>query len=259
LRTALRSILTICVLLLGAAPALAEAGPRPPCAGAPEPAYAGPGALPATRVWYPDDLAAIWRPPECTGWPAADFGILVAAAARFPHAGDSHDLLRRIGEISKLATVRYWSVTRKRWRDLITEAHALRGPDRDLKRPDFGLEELLSGEDLYFWQVENSPAGGLVYRMRLRGHAPDRIVLEIENAHVVRFLGSELFAPGAYRFLYFLERESPRVWRYYGLMRTGPGSRFLIKGFEASYVNRMVAIYRHLAGIPTDREPPAAP
>jgi hypothetical protein len=42
-------------------------------------------------------------------------------------------------------------------------------------------------------------------------------------------------------------------------MRTGPASRFLLRGYEASYVNRMVAIYRHLAGTPTDREPPAAP
>jgi hypothetical protein len=29
-------------------------------------------------------------------------------------------------------------------------------------------------------------------------------------------------------------------------------------GHEASYVNRAVALYRHLARIPTDREPPAA-
>jgi hypothetical protein len=28
--------------------------------------------------------------------------------------------------------------------------------------------------------------------------------------------------------------------------------------YEASYINRAVAYYRHIAGIPTDQEPPAA-
>jgi len=112
---------------------------------------------------------------------------------------------------------------------------------------------------LYFFQRENTLAGGLIYRMRLREHGPGRLALEIENAQAVRFLGMELFAPGAYQFLYFLEREAPGIWLYYGLMRMGPASRFLLRDYEASYVNRMVAIYRHLAGIPTGREPPAAP
>ena len=31
------------------------------------------------------------------------------------------------------------------------------------------------------------------------------------------------------------------------------------QGREASYVNRAVAIFRHVAGLPTDQEPPAAP
>jgi hypothetical protein len=86
-------------------------------------------------VWHPADVGEPWRPAECTGWQATDFGLLVAAAARFPQADDARQLLRRIAAISELTTVRYWSVTRKRWRDLITEAYALRGPDRDLKRP----------------------------------------------------------------------------------------------------------------------------
>ena len=37
----------------------------------------------------------------------------------------------------------------------------------------------------------------------------------------------------------------------------GPGAS-VIDWFRASYINRAVAVFRYLAGIPTDREPPAA-
>jgi hypothetical protein len=43
------------------------------------------------------------------------------------------------------------------------------------------------------------------------------------------------------------------------MMRTGRNANPLTAGHDASYVNRAVAFYRFLAGIPTDREPPAAP
>jgi hypothetical protein len=258
-RAAWRFAALLCILFSGPGSALAGAGPVPPCAGAPEPGYAAPGALPATRVWYGPNLDGAWRPPDCTGWQTTAFGLLTAAAARFAYDSEARGLLGRFAAISNLTTVRYWSVTRQRWRDLIPEAYALHGAERGRHRPDFSVAELLSGQDLYFFQRENTPAGGLIYRMRMREHGTDRLALEIENAEAVRFLGMELFAPGAYQFLYFLEREAPGTWRYYGLMRTGPASRLLLRGYEASYVNRMVAIYRHLAGIPTDREPPAAP
>jgi hypothetical protein len=59
--------------------------------------------------------------------------------------------------------------------------------------------------------------------------------------------------------LHFLERLGPEEWGYYGLARTGAGASPLTGGREASYVNRAVALFRHLAGLPTDRGPPAAP
>jgi hypothetical protein len=41
-------------------------------------------------------------------------------------------------------------------------------------------------------------------------------------------------------------------------MRTGKNASKLINGHEASSINRAVAFYRYLAGIPTNLEPPAA-
>jgi hypothetical protein len=58
--------------------------------------------------------------------------------------------------------------------------------------------------------------------------------------------------------VYFMERESPGVWRYYSIVRTGKNANSLTIGHEASSINRAVAFYRYLAGIATDKEPPAA-
>lgn len=58
--------------------------------------------------------------------------------------------------------------------------------------------------------------------------------------------------------VYFLEREPENVCRFYGLVRTGMKASGLIATNESSAVNRAVAFYRHLVGIPTAQEPPAA-
>jgi hypothetical protein len=57
---------------------------------------------------------------------------------------------------------------------------------------------------------------------------------------------------------YFLDRESENVWRYYSMVRTGKNASRLTAGHESSSINRAVAYYRALAGIPGDQEPPAA-
>jgi hypothetical protein len=41
-------------------------------------------------------------------------------------------------------------------------------------------------------------------------------------------------------------------------VRTGKNANWLITGNESSAVNRAVAFYRYLVGIPTDQELPAA-
>jgi hypothetical protein len=67
-----------------------------------------------------------------------------------------------------------------------------------------------------------------------------------------------LFHPGEVQSIYFLDRESDNVWRYYSIARTGRNTSRLTTGHESSSINRAVAFYRSLAGIPTDQEPPAA-
>jgi hypothetical protein len=64
--------------------------------------------------------------------------------------------------------------------------------------------------------------------------------------------------PGDMQSIYFLDRESENVWRFYSIVRTGKNAVRLIAGNESSAVNRSVAFYRNLVGIPTTQEPPAA-
>jgi hypothetical protein len=91
------------------------------------------------------------------------------------------------------------------------------------------------------------------------GHASeDRLVFDIENVSVMRYLFVTLFHPGEMQSIYFLDRESEGVWRCYSMVRTGRNASRLATGHEASSINRAVAFFRYLAGIPTAQEPPAA-
>ncbi len=99
-------------------PALAAAttdGPQPPCGSAAAPAYSPPGMPPAIKVWHGDDLERSgWKPPECSGWvPSSHSKFILAMAGSFRFDGTADELVVRIGAISTLRGVRYWSVTDK--------------------------------------------------------------------------------------------------------------------------------------------------
>ena len=117
---------------------------------------------------------------------------------------------------------------------------------------------MAEGKSLYFQQEDNQ-SGKAIYRMRIRSASPDRLVFDTENTSTVRYLLMPIFRPGGMQSITFLDRESQAVWRYYSIMRTSKNASLLIAGSEASSINRAVAFYRHLAGIPTDKEPPASP
>jgi hypothetical protein len=114
------------------------------------------------------------------------------------------------------------------------------------------------GKLLYFEQEDNL-LGKVVYRLEFRKVSPGRLVFATENTSIVTSMFGTLFHPGEIQGLYILERESPGVWRYYGLFRTGRNASSLMVGHEASYRNRAAAFYRYLVGIPMDAEPPASP
>lgn len=236
----------------------ADSGPRPPCEGTPFPPYPEPGLSPTLRVWGSGDMGRDWVPPACTGWTTAGFTTLVVTVARFRFDSGVDGLLRRVGAISESAGIRYWSTTRKKWKTLIITARALTGPDGRKPREDFLPDEIRKGDFLYFQQEDNL-LGNVIYRLRMRSASPDRLVFETENTSTVKGVIGNVFQPGDIQGLYFLEHESGGLWRYYGLLRIGRQASRMTMGYEASYLNRAMAMYRHLVGIPTDREPPISP
>jgi hypothetical protein len=249
--------LVLLAMLLCQARGYAQLGPQPPCGNEPIPPYPGLDNSASVKLWSKPDFGRDWRPPACTGWSAAGFTTLVTTVARFRHSSGAEGLLRHIGAISELAGMRYWSTTHKQWQTLIVEAHALNGFQPGQRRADFTPDEMKEGQVLYFLQADNL-AGKAIYRMHIAEPSADRIVFDVENVSTMHYLLITLFHPGEMQSIYYLDRESENVWRYYSIMRTGKNANGLTSGNESSSMNRAAAFYRHMVGIPTDQEPPAA-
>jgi len=231
--------------------------PQPPCGTDPVPSYPGLNDSAIVKLWSKSDSGSDWKPPACTGWAAAGFTTLVTTVARFRQTTEADGLLRHIGAISELAGVRYWSTTHQQWQTLIAEAHALTGLQRSQRRNDFSPDEMKEGGVLYFEQADNLSGKG-TYRMHIAEASASRLVFDIENVSTMRYLFVPVLSPGEMQSIYFLDRESENVWRYYSMVRTGKNANSRIAGNGSSAVNRAVAFYRHMVGIPTDQEPPAA-
>ena len=235
-----------------------EMAATPPCEGSsPQPAYASVGAPPNVQIWKDQSPAGSPVRESCVNWPTAKFQLLIGAAGTFQNPGGARTLLSRFGAVSTLLSVSYWSTTDQSWRPLVLSATALTGKIAPQARADFTSAEIEGGQDVYLAQADSRGAGEVIYRMRVRENKPGGFIVETENVTPVRWLGLTLLKPGGIYSVYFMEERSRDIWSYYSLTRIAESS-WLIAGHEKSYVNRVIALYRHIAGIPTDLEPPAA-
>jgi hypothetical protein len=231
--------------------------PRLPCGQEAFPAYPEMLNSAAITFWDTANLGRDWTPPECSGWTTDGFSSLVTTTARFRAPAGQAGLLQRIGAISELKDTRYWSTTHQNWQTLILDAYALTGQSAGKRRDDFSSEEIKSGSSFYFEQTDNV-TGKAIYRLQVREVSDGRIVFGVENASAIQYLFLTIFHPADLQTVYFLDRETQDTWRYYSLVRTGRNASGLAAGKQASSMNRALALFRRLAGIPTDLEPPAA-
>ena len=244
-----RLSLVMLAVLPGAA--LATGGPDP-CGPAPT---AVPGQPARVQSWTPAQLGAGWAPPACSGWTAPGFRSLVAVTGAFRLPGGVPAVLARLGAVSGTVGVRYWSVSKKAWEPLITAAHSTDAGGR--ARADFAAAEMMPGAALSYSQTDTG-SGTVQYRSRVIEAGPDRVVLTTENATTIRAMLVPLFSPGELQTLTVITRQPGDAWAYSSLTRTGARASGLTDGHEASAINRAVAMFRHVAGVPTDQEPPAA-
>jgi hypothetical protein len=182
-----------------------------------------------------------------------------AVAGRFRHAGGADPLLARAGAFSRQTEIRFWSAGRGRWQKLYRHSAALADPDTAASRPDFSAGELLPGARLHFVQDDVDPLGPVVQELAVRERAPDRVVITTRNEGGARFYGVPVLAAGGLEAYFHVEREAGDLWRYYALTRV----RLLVPDAMApppeDYLNQGVALFRFLASMPTDAEPPAIP
>ncbi|HMR29917.1 MAG TPA: hypothetical protein PKA13_03255 [Geminicoccaceae bacterium] len=252
----MRAFLVLAVSLVGRA-ALAE-GPGPPCAGTVEPAYAELGAPPRTRVWERGELPAGWQPPACLGWPATEDSVWVSAAGRMRLRDGIDGLVERVGRISGLPQIRFWSVTRDAWLPLFEKAVAVTASNGEVSRPDFATSELAAGTTLYILSDQNDPLSEIVQSLTVRERTPDLLVVELQNVTSGTMAMIEVLPVGAARTLLHMQREAGDVWTFYTLITVADSAPDLLSPPKAAWVNRAAALYRWFAGIPTDQEPPPA-
>jgi hypothetical protein len=240
------------------ATAARAAGPQLPCDASTSYSYPSPGTAPRIETWHENELGQNnWQPPSCTGWPAASRSkLIVTLTGSFHFDGTMEGLLTKIGAISTLKEVLYWSAEDKKWGHLSTDASALTDANAQDRRGDFAASDFVKDADLYYWE-NGASTGATVYRLKVSESTPQRLVISSDNVTTVRKFVFTLFKPGALQSLLFIQRLSPETYGIYIMTRTGEGASVLSNGHEEVFINRADALFRQLAGIKTDQEPPA--
>jgi len=196
---------------------------------------------------YPGSCGDSGPPPACL---AGASGLVVEVTAPAKDGDDSEVILGRAATLSHYTGIRYWSDTRGRWRELVTEAYPLDSAEGG-RSADSDLDPvaLAAGRPAFAFLAENSPAGDIAYRMVARRPDPDRLELEAVNARPVRFLGITVFAPGDYAFHHRLTRRPDHSgWDYHGDLTVSGCGNPLFRDKAISFATRMAAIAGYLLG-----------
>jgi hypothetical protein len=234
--------------------------PRAPCGVEPVPNYPVLGAPPEIVLWTANGASESPSPPACTAWHGSSATLVLGLAARFRDARDAGAVLARIGAISSLRDVRYWSITDKQWNAMFTRASALEGPNAARPRGDFTAAELRAGHDLYFLAADNRSHEDAVSRLRVSEAGTGSLIVEVSNVTPLRWFFLSFAGPGDVQTWYFLEHETGDSWRFYSLTRVLYASPFFVHVIaNASYVNRALAMYRHIADTAADGDFSGAP
>lgn len=223
--------------------------PAPPCAGAPSPAYPDVLGVPVVDVWLDRHDLESWHPPACLDWQEKPTTALIAVSGRFRHDGTLEDLLTRLGSVSQYTSIKYWSWSKHRWRQLFEKTAALSAPVRTAERSDFKADEFREENQLFILQNEAGSVGEVIQRVSIIDRTEDGIEIGITNLSAARVAFLTLFDPGGSEVRLWIERETDDRWRYYSLTRLSGTALLARPALKRSYVSRAEAMFRYLIGV----------
>ena len=156
--------------------------------------------------------------------------LAVALAGEFPFSGSLDQLLEHAGKISAHKSIRYWSTTDKAWRNLVSDAGVVDGPQGRTVQPDPTVADLVAGRSIYYFEVGRS--GRAIHRLTVLERTADRFVLASENVTPIRGILTTAFEPGALQSVTFVDRRGPATWGYYQVIRATEGASSMALGAE---------------------------
>ncbi len=233
------------VALVVSFPMATNAGPVPPCEGVPTPPFGEVGGPPQWRLWSADELRAErWQPAGCLVW-SGDTRLVAAISSRFR---SNDDVFQRLINIGAWPAIKYWSVSKQNWQPLaLTVSPGI-----------FVASSLASGQDYQFTQRDEN-SGETTYRLRVLRHDQDRLIVATENVTPIRIAIITAFEPGSLQTVTFVLKTGADQWSTYQITRVGVGASSFVLGYKGSFLNRLEAVRRYLAGHPADQQPPLAP
>ena len=224
------------------------------CGNAPPPAYPAADRPASVQSWLQDGHRD-GPLPDCGGLRGRDFELLVRLTASFAAPGELADMLLRLGAVSTLKGMPYWSFTDKKRATLIRESYAIDRPASMRPRADFSLAELRSGAELFFVHSDNRSNALVPYRLQLQHSGPDSFTVHVENAGDIRYMGMMMAAAHEMQWVVKLERLAPGRWGYrslLGMQHLGMLGR--AEQHRLSNLSRCVAMFDLLAGRQTEIE-----
>lgn len=257
-RSALFGTASLALTAFGSGTAVATGNvgwPVPPCAGQVVPAYPPLGAPPAVALWHDPGPEGGWMPPACTGWYPREDTVLVAVAGRFAFKGSIDQIMTRLGAVSAQAAIRFWSVEDQAWKPMFEDVAALAAPDHDQRRADFTSAELVPKTPLYVL-YDDTDLSAAVYELTVVERSDRSATVRLRNIEPGRSMGITIIGEGCFELTITVAAEGDGVWTYYALNRSGPLLMQSLMPAEGTLINRAVALYRFLLGVPTDRDPP---
>ena len=242
-----RILTVVCLVTAAFGSPQANEMPAPPCAGAPMPAYPSAPDTVTINVWLDQQGLEDWRPPACLDWQEKPATALIAVSGRFRHDGTLKDLLTRLGAVSQYTSIRYWSWSKQRWRNLFENTVALSAPVRTAERPDFKADEFREDCQLFILQNETGAVGEVIQRVSVIERTEDGIEIGITNLSAARVAFLELFDPGGSEMRLWIQREADDRWTYYSLTRLSGAALLAHPDLKRSYVSRAKAMFRYLS------------